>query len=287
MIIVNDNFNDIFLESLKLLKDQGRKTNPRGFTCYEIIAPQIILTNPLNCLITIKERKLNYAYLIVEKFTYLGQISKPDLLLRYNKQMSNYINDITNDFDGAYGLRILRNHQLDWCYNLIKNDPDTRQAVITINDFTDRRSSKDIPCTLSFQFLLRDGKLDMIVNMRSNDIIWGTCLDIPACFFVQEVLSFCLGVEVGRYIHQPGSLHYYDHHGNLINELLGSNLTYNDQLTQRWNISKDDTKEAINGFWFGERQISDGVGYLSRFNVINNYLSKIRLYWSNKIKQNL
>lgn len=281
-VIVSDNFNELFKKSIDILEKEGEWTYPRGFKCNEIIAPQIILTNPKNCLVTLEERKLNYAYLIIEKFTYLSQISLPQVLIEYNAQMKEYLNQDTNDFDGAYGPRIAKNSQLEYCYKQLLEDKESRQAVITINDYTDRKVSKDKPCTLTLQFLVRDNKLDMIVNMRSNDILWGFCLDVPCFAFLQEAMAYWLGIERGIYIHQPASFHYYENFEEKLHSYLKSEKE-NKETTPEWTISFDDTQKALIEFWKQESNIRlYGFFEETEFQCINEYLERLKIYWDKK-----
>jgi len=82
--------------------------------------------------------------------------------------------------------------------------------------------SKDVPCTLSLQLLIRDRRLHMVVNMRSNDVVWGLPHDVFSFTCLQEVLMLELreaGVPVddlGAYHHHAGSLHVYDTHFDLM-----------------------------------------------------------------------
>lgn len=290
-----DNFNDLFLMSAFTINELGEWTKPRGFDCKEIVNAQLILNNPSNALITIKERKLNYAYLIIEKFMYLSQICEPEILIAYNAQMKNYLNQDTNNFDGAYGPRIGKNKQLDYCYNQLKEDKYSRQALVTINDYTDRRVSLDKPCTLSWQFMIRENKLHMTANMRSNDLMWGTCLDIPAFCFIQEVLAFWLGVKQGTYTHNATSLHYYKEQEEKVLDILKPtkqfDLDYriqnlnevNNEIIPVWNIPYDKTKDALNEFWKNEKCIREKRFYSStKYIVINKYLERLLRYWKNK-----
>jgi thymidylate synthase len=287
--IIADNFNELFLDGIYTIDLFGKWTKPRGFDCKEIIGAQLILTNPKNCLCTIEDRKLNYAYLIIEKMMYLSQICVPSILIAYNSKMGNYINENTKDFDGAYGPRIGKNSQLKYCYEQLKSDKDSRQAVITINDFTDRHVSKDIPCTMYLHFLIREGKLDLIANMRSNDILWGLCLDIPAFCFLQEVMAFWLGVEVGNYIHNDSSLHYYKEYEEKLLSFLKMEkqdhyriLNYNIcnfETIPEWNIKFEETEKALNDFWLEENNIREHGSYnQTKYNVINNYLDRLLKY---------
>ena len=69
---------------------------------------------------------------------------------------------------------------------------------------------KEIPCTCSIQFLIRDQKLNMYVSMRSNDAYWGLPHDIFSFTMLQEIIARKLGVDLGQYYHSVGSLHLYD-----------------------------------------------------------------------------
>ena len=253
----------------------------------------MILTNPSNCLITIKERKLNYAYLIIEKFTYLDGVSKPDILIKYNNKMKDFLNN-TEDFDGAYGPRISNGNQFKHAYHLLKKDKDSRQAIITINDFRDRHNSKDKPCTLSLQFLIRNNKLIMITNMRSNDILWGTCLDIPAFVFLGEVMAYWLNIKFDKYIHQPASLHYYDNFEEKISNILENNdygtseikswLLTNKEKNTNWDVKYSEIDSALTAFWYNEELLRNNKPFAkTKWHSINDYLKRLELYWKTKL----
>jgi thymidylate synthase len=118
------------------------------------------------------------------------------------------------------------------------------------------KETKDIPCTLNLQFLLRDNKLNMIVNMRSNDIIWGLPYDLFVFTNMQEVVANTLGVELGWYLHRPGSLHLYKKHYDLFKEV-GNNFSNvrikNPMNMINWVETKDDYKDFVNGKGNGEK----------------------------------
>jgi thymidylate synthase len=295
-MIKENNFNDLFINSIFKIYTEGQWTNPRKFNCKELIGEKLMLTNPRNCLITIKERKLNYAYLIIEKFMYLSQFSKPDILIAYNKKMKDFLNEKINDFDGAYGPRIKKNNQLEYCYNELKKDNESRRAVITIHDSTDCIETKDSACTLNWQFLIRNNKLNLLANMRSNDLLWGLCLDIPAFCFIQEVMAYWLKVDIGNYIHYNGSFHYYkEFEEKLLNYLklneqpddikLNNLNELNNETNPEWNIDFENTEEALNLFWKNEELIRNNKEYnKTKYDVINKYLERLEKYWKNKIK---
>ena len=71
-------------------------------------------------------------------------------------------------------------------------------------------ATKDTPCTLSLQFLLRDGRLNLTTTMRSNDVWTGVPYDMFSFCSMQVMMAMTLGVGVGTYTHQAGSLHIYE-----------------------------------------------------------------------------
>lgn len=285
--IISDNFNDMFVDAVNAITSYGVWTEPRGFRCKELIAPQLILTNPKRCLITLKTRKLNYAYLTIEKLMYLSEMQDPEVLIAYNKKMKNYINEETGKFDGAYGDRIRKDNQFEWCFEELKKDPESRRAVVTIHDSTDcNHETKDAACTLSLQFLIRDGKLDLITTMRSNDVLWGLCLDVPAFCFLQEVMASWLEIPVGKYIHNPASLHYYDTaEVQLLTITHGDLYDFNDEGSKmpKWTVPHEYTTDALQEFWKEERRIREtGDFNMTRYVSINHYLAQLKEYWDKK-----
>jgi thymidylate synthase len=60
----------------------------------------------------------------------------------------------------------------------------------------------------------------MIANMRSTDLIFGLANDVPAFTFMQEMMAFELGLELGAYIHVSNSLHIYERHFEMCEKIL-------------------------------------------------------------------
>lgn len=114
---------------------------------------------------------------------------------------------------GAYGPRIFggERSQYEVVQSILVDRPTSRQAVIQLFDENDiRQKYKDTPCTCTLQFLIRDGLLNMVVHMRSNDVYKGLPHDVFAFTMIQEILARDLGVALGTYKHMIGSFHLYD-----------------------------------------------------------------------------
>ena len=137
-------------------------------------------------------------------------------LCYYSRKIATFSDD-GETLHSAYGARMFGRHPLisvnQWqdALALLRRDPDTRQAVIHIRTPQDAAiPSRDHPCTLALQFLLRSGALHLVVTMRSNDIILGSCYDLFSFTLMQETMALELGVQLGQYYHQVGSWHLYE-----------------------------------------------------------------------------
>jgi thymidylate synthase len=115
---------------------------------------------------------------------------------------------------GGYGPRLFNwggLNQVMNVVNLLKEKNSTRQAVIQVFDANDIVTKhKEIPCTCTLQFMVRQNKLHMFTCMRSNDVIWGLPHDLFCFTMLQEIIARDLGIEIGTYKHAVGSLHLYD-----------------------------------------------------------------------------
>ena len=73
-------------------------------------------------------------------------------------------------------------------------------------------ADRDIPCNVVAMPKLRDGKLEWLQVIRSNDMFLGVPHNFVQFTSVQEVLAGWLGVECGSYTQISDSLHVYEHH---------------------------------------------------------------------------
>lgn len=152
-------------------------------------------------------RKLNYQFSVAEWLWIMLGYNAAEVILPYNKNLAEFQNELTGTFDGAYGPHVVM--QLPYVLQKLQEDPDTRQAIISL--WQPRpRASKDIPCTISLQFILRNDQLHMVATMRSNDAWLGMPYDIFNFTQIQNYVAALLDVGMGEYHHVVGSLHLYE-----------------------------------------------------------------------------
>ena len=172
------------------------------------------ITDPKDRKIINKERKWNENYADCEWLWYLSGDRSIDALGElYGKipPIWEKMADAEGNVNSNYGWQWERSKQFDYVYELLLNDPDTRQAVITILDMKEHKTfTYDTPCTYAIQFTIVNGRLDMCVTMRSNDLWYGFCNDQYQFSKLQEMVSKRLKIETGVYYHFAHNMHLYN-----------------------------------------------------------------------------
>lgn len=233
-MLTYDGFNKCYHDLLRLTMDEpehvcrpgsSRPTGRGGGQeIRERLAQGFVLRDPRSRLSFAPGRDLSIAYAIAELVWYLTANDSTEWIAYYAPFWRNISDDGTTA-NSAYGARIFRQWhprvhggdvatiQSQWerVREELRRDPETRRAVLQIRSAADGwLADKDVPCTLSLQFFLRDGKLHLVTTMRSSDIILGLPYDVIAFTVFQELMALELGVELGTYTHVSNSLHVYE-----------------------------------------------------------------------------
>lgn len=191
--MTNEAVNHIWSRALKIILEHGTTEKPRDRETKEILGYQTqipmsqpVLTNPW--------RKLGYKFMCAEAAWILSGDNRVATIEPYSKQIAQFSDDGVRYF-GSYGPKII--DQLAHVIASLKEDQSTRQAVINIWRENPRKT-KDIPCTLGCQFMIRKEKDDLMLHcfdtMRSSDIWLGWPYDI----FNFSMLSAYIAIELRR-----------------------------------------------------------------------------------------
>jgi thymidylate synthase len=147
-----------------------------------------------------------------ELLWYLARTNRVAFISYYVPQYHEESDDGRSIF-GGYGPRLFkmrRHNQVANIEALLREKPTSRRAAIQLFDAADlARPHKDIPCTCTLHFLVRQHRLHMITYMRSNDAFCGLPHDMFSFTMIQEIIARRLGLELGTYKHAVGSLHLY------------------------------------------------------------------------------
>jgi thymidylate synthase len=172
------------------------------------------ITDPKDRKIINRERKWNEEYAEAEWQWYLsGDASIHKLGDIYGKvpEIWKRMADPNGHVNSNYGYQWERNRQLDNVVELLSEEPETRQACISIYDGKEwGEYAFDTPCTYAIQFTIVNNRLDMCVTMRSNDLWYGFCNDQYQFSKLQETVSERLEIETGVYYHFAHNMHLYN-----------------------------------------------------------------------------
>jgi thymidylate synthase len=172
------------------------------------------MTDPKDRKIINKERGWSEEYAEAEwKWYKSGDASIHKLGDIYGKvpEIWKRMADQNGHVNSNYGYQWERNAQLDMVVEMLKHNPDTRQACISIYDGKEISDyAFDTPCTYAVQFTIVHGRLDICVTMRSNDLWYGFCNDQYQFSKLQEMVSERLEIETGVYYHFAHNMHLYN-----------------------------------------------------------------------------
>lgn len=225
MEIKANDLDSLYTKIIREILNEGEITITRDMKVKEIKGVHLVLNNPRSRIITNSNRKMDIALACGELLWYLSGDDSLDFINFYNKRYKNFSDD-GKKLHGSYGKRIFseKNGESEWkmAKQRLLNDNGTRQAVISIfRTETDiSKDTKDVPCTLNIHFMIRDGKLDCFISMRSNDVIWGLPYDIFTFTVLQELMAQELGVDLGKYYHYVNSMHIYEYHFEFSKKIL-------------------------------------------------------------------
>lgn len=225
LIITAKSVDDVWLSLWEQVKVGYTEQESRdGDVVWECINAHLTITNPTRNLSHNKIRDMSIRYAIGEYLWYESATNKLQPIQAYTKGWDRMSDDGIH-VNSNYGYLIKKHYgfeQFHMCYNLLLKSPHSRQAIIHYKPIFDysTQETKDVPCTIYQQFLIRDGKLHSIVNMRSNDIWNGVPYDVFFFTATQIKLAMMLDIPVGEYMHNAGSLHMYkrDYNTALSNE---------------------------------------------------------------------
>ena len=207
----NNTANNTYVGLLKTILNEGQPTSPRGQRTLELVGMRSMFdTN--HPVVTNRARKLSYTFMFAEALWILSGSDKVSDIAPYNKNISQFSDD-GKVFYGAYGPRVVG--QLMYVASKLIQDPDTRQAVMTIWR-QNPLPSKDIPCTISTQFIIRHNRLHTIHSMRSSDAWLGYPYDIFNFSMISAWLCIWLRqqgmkeLQLGSFVLTAGSQHIYE-----------------------------------------------------------------------------
>lgn len=162
-----------------------------------------------------------------------------DELLWIWQKKSNNVNDLNShiwdswaDEDGsigkAYGYQLSIKHeykegkfdQVDRVLYDLKNNPYSRRIITNIYNHKDLKEMNLYPCAYSLTFNVVDGKLNAILNQRSQDILLANNWNVCQYAVLIHILAHVSNLKVGELVHVIADAHIYDRHIPIIKNLI-------------------------------------------------------------------
>jgi thymidylate synthase len=211
------NVNDAILLGVDLFNNafNYRVQESRNGTTYEALEPvTTVYRNPCERVCLIAQRDANPFFHLIESLWMLDGRKDLNPLTHFVESMKDFSDD-GKSLWGAYGWRwksYFGRDQLPLIIDMLKKDPNDRRAVLQMWDAKEdlNRDGKDVPCNTNIYFKIRDGRLNMAVCNRSNDMLWGAYgANVVHMSILQEYMASAIGVEMGVYRQVSDSFHVY------------------------------------------------------------------------------
>lgn len=208
--------------------NSGSVVCPRGLATRELSPVYFTLLNPRKRCISNPVRKWSLNLALGEFCWHLSGSNDINHICHYTKLWKEFTEDGFTIQGSCYGHKVFTNlngqpSQWEKLIHLLQDDPESRRAVLYFVDTNaEIGSAKDIACACSIQFLIRDGQVNAIVYMRSNDAILGLPYDVFLFTMLQELLAVELNLSIGTYNHFIGSAHLYDKHIELAKNIVNN-----------------------------------------------------------------
>ena len=208
--------------------------------------------------------------------------SAVDELLWIWQKKSNNIHDLkshiwdswadeTGSIGKAYGYQLGVKHkykegefdQVDRVLYDLKHNPASRRIITNIYVHQDLHEMNLYPCAYSVTFNVCDGKLNAILNQRSNDMAVANNWNVVQYAVLVHMFAQVSGLQVGELVHVIADAHLYDRHIPQVERM----LTGASHPAPKFHINKDITdfySFTVDDVWLEDYQFEP---FAERFEV--------------------
>lgn len=281
-------WDQVYLKLLYDVKENGLEINPRRGPAQEIVAREFTLENPRDRLLFNRVRDWNIFQAVGQWLWIMAGRDDLQSIEYYSPKIARQMSTDKLVLLGAYGPRLFGPAPYDQIPNavqLLRHNPHSRKAVCVIYDPNKDRHqlTEEIPCTISLQFLIRNGQLHMITCMRSQDATHVLPYDVFIFTMLQEYVASLLERDLGDYVHFSGSLHLYERDRRFVKKIIDSNESFGESMPPMPRFGVEESLEMLKRF---EERIRTDVtvkgnlnvkGYVSEAEHMNKYWSQIAL----------
>ncbi|WP_430611085.1 thymidylate synthase [Enterococcus sp. DIV0876] len=265
--------DDVWIQAEKELKETHNSVKSRTGETAELLHVIMQVDNPKQRWVSSRVPAISIGFALAEVIWILAGSNDSKVINYWNPALKQYAG-MGDTYYGAYGERIRKSYgfdQLNSAYEALKNNPESRQIVISIwnpnRDFPDsdgQPRAEDIPCNVCSLLKVRNGKLEWTQIMRSNDLLLGLPYNFVQFTIIQEIMAGWLDLEIGSYCHFSDSLHLYDRD----KEKVGAQIPLHVKNTDDLRVTKEKSDKLIS-------QIFDNMKLLTQKNLSKEKLLEL------------
>ena len=124
------------------------------------------------------------------------------------------------EFKTKEGIKVM--DQVDYVLYLLKNDQSSRRIMTNLFNHEELKDMELEPCAYGTQWLVKEGKLHLILNQRSQDMLTANGWNLMQYTALQYMFAQVSDLEVGTLTHNIGDCHIYDRHIPLVEKLISA-----------------------------------------------------------------
>lgn len=227
-------FSNTFKGLIHKINTHGLISKPRDLQVKEFLLDRVDI-DPTKPIANFEARTFNWKYFAGEMAWYLHRDTNIDYINNFSGFWKGITNPGTNEINSNYGALVFNDEQIGWVIDSLLADVNSRQAIMFFNQPKFQfKGNKDFVCTMYANFFIRNNKLNMKIQMRSNDIFYGLTFDAPFFSFLMQTIYLILkkndkykNLELGTYYHFADNIHFYERHFELAEKIINSDLSKN------------------------------------------------------------
>lgn len=133
-----------------------------------------------------------------------------------------------NNIGTAYGYQLGKpiylkgeiTNQVSYLLKELKENPTSRRHIISLWNIDDLNQMNLYPCVWNSQWLVKENKLHLIVQIRSNDLFLGHPFNVFQYYVLQRMIAQVTKYQLGSLSFNIADAHIYDRHIPLVEEQL-------------------------------------------------------------------
>lgn len=229
--------DNVFIENIKDILENGvmdtdMKVRPKwedGTPAHTISRFCIVNRYDLSKEFPIITLRRTYLKTAVRELLWIWQKKSNNI-----SELGSHIWDSWADENGsigkAYGYQLgVKHHypegdfdQVDRVLFDLKNNPASRRIITNLYNHHDLSEMGLYPCAYSVTFNVSDGKLNALLNQRSQDMLTANNWNVCQYAVLVHMLAQVSGLKVGELVHVIANAHIYDRHIPIIKEIINN-----------------------------------------------------------------